>query len=236
LRHLNKQYKEYYDYTTKVFDNIKNNQLLEIQNKYDFEKLKTSKKESEVKLFKLLTILSFVLLSSVIIIFIVYLMYARNKKILLQTEQEVEKLQKTADHYAKKNHNILQKLVGIFGKTALLAIDISNSKQDSEKKMLTKFNKIVFTQEQWDWEILYQTMNDDSNGLYEKIRIKYPQLSEQEFRICCLTCEKGFTDKEIEKIIGGNINSIRKTRSELRKEFGMAERENFFVFFEKEFL
>ena len=229
-------YKAYYDFTMKVFDSENNNELTEVQTKYDFEKLRIAKKESEVRFFKLLTIISSALFVTGIILLFFYKRYTRNKNLLLESEQKVESLQKTTEQISKKNRNVLQKQVGILGKTALLAIDFNKTGQEDEKKMLRRFNKIVYTQEQWDWEILYQTMNESRNGLYDKIRTKYPQLSELEFRICCLTCETAFTDKEIEKIVGGNLNKVRRTRSELRKELGMAGRENFLVFFENEIL
>jgi len=227
-------YKEYYNYTIKVWDNNKNNELQEVQAKYDFAVLRTAKKDSEAKFFKLLTISSLVLLASVGIIFIYYMRYAHNKSLLMKSEQKVERLQKAAEHISKKNHNILHKLVSILGKTALLAIDFSKNGQEDEKRIVKKINRIVFTQEQWDWEILYQTMNDARNCLYDKVRTKYPQLSEEKFRICCLTCETEFTDKEIGKIIEWNVYKVRRIRSELRKELEMAERENFLTFFENE--
>jgi len=229
-------YKEYYRYTTKVFDSEKNNKLLEIQEKYDYEKLRNSQNQLIIKHQKALIVLSLILLASSIIIIAYYRKSAQNRKLLLESEHKIEGLQKSADRYFKKERSfqtILLKYIGILRKTTLLEIDYNETKQEGEKKLLSKINNIIYEQDKWNWDRLYQTMNDARSGLYNDIRIKHPQLTETEFRVCCLTCESCFSDKEIEKITGENINKIRRIRSELRKKIGMAERENFLNFFTK---
>jgi len=230
-------YKEYYRYTTQVFDNEKNNKLLEIQGKYDYEKLKNAQSRLIIKQQRAGIILFLALLASGIVIYIFYRKIILNKHLLVESEQKIDSLQQTADTYSKKDqffHNILLKQAGIQKKTALLGIEFSKTRKEEEKKMLERMNKIVYEQDTWVWDQLYQTMNEARNGLYEHIRMKYPQLDEMEFRICCLTCEKNFPDKEIAKIMGVNINTIHSKRSKLRKILGMTERENFLDFFENE--
>jgi len=83
-----------------------------------------------------------------------------------------------------------------------------------------------------DWNKLYKLMNNLKDGFYNKVRSKYPQLNETEFRICCLSCETDFTDKEIGIILGMTLNMVRRTRSDLRKKIGMSKGEDFLFFFE----
>ena len=230
-------YKEYYRYTAKVFDNEKNNKLLEVQGKYDYEKLKNAQNRLIIKQQSAGIILFLSLLAAGIVIYIFYRKSVRNKYLLAESEQKIESLQKTSDIFSKKNqgfHKVLLKQVGILKKTALLGIEFSQSQREEEKRILDRMNRIVYEKNTWDWDQLYQAMNEARNGLYERIRIKYPQLNEMEFRICCLTCEKNFPDKEIEKITGVDINSIHRMRPGLRKKLGMPERENFLDFFENE--
>ena len=225
-------YKEYYNYTEKVFNNAKNNELLEVQGKYDFEQLKTAKKESEVNFLKLLTIISLGLLGLGIFIFIYDMRYVHSKNLLLKSEQKVENLQKTTEQFSKRNYNIMRKLVGILCETALLANNLGKTEKEDEKKLLRRFNKIVYTQEQWDWHILYQMMNDARNGLYDKVRKNYSQLSESEFRVCCLTCETELSDKEIGIILGRTDEMVRRIRSDLRKKIGIPKGKDLITFFE----
>ena len=231
-----KYYKEFYQQTENVFDSEKNNKILEIQGKYDFEKLKNVKNQLIIKQQEALNIFSLVSLGICIIAFAYYRRYVQNKRRLLETEQKIESLQKSADRYSNIESSfrkILLKYIGILRKTALLGIEFDETKQDGEKKLLKKINNIVYEQDKWNWDQLYRTMNDARDGLYGNIRIKYPQLNELEFRICCLTCETDFSDKEMEAILGTTINMVRRIRSDLRKKFGMSKREDFLVFFEK---
>jgi hypothetical protein len=228
-----KSHIDYYDYTIKVFNNEENNKLLELQEKYDYEKLKDSQNQLIIKHQRALFATSLLILAAVIVIGVYYRKLAQNVRRLEESEQKAEQLQKTVNHFSKKNRDVLHQLAGIFGKTALLEIDFSKSNPEDIKKLIIKINNIVYKQDQWNWDLLYQVLDNAQNGLYSKIKKKYKQLSEVEFQICCLTCEMNFSDKDIEKIVGEPINKIHRIRSELRKKLGMAERENFLVFFEK---
>jgi len=228
-------YKEYYQYTENVFDSEKNNKLLEIQRTYDFEKVKNTENRLIIKQQKAVITLSLALLAAGIIIFLYYRKSARNKRLLLETEQKIESLQKMADNFSKENRtfrNVLLDQFGILRKTALIE-DTSNKKEQiSGEKLMKKFNEIVYGQDTLDWNKLYRVMDNLKNGLYSKVRKKYPHLNETEFRICCLSCETDFIDKEIMIILGTTLNMVRRIRSDLRKKIGMRKGEDFLKFFE----
>jgi tetratricopeptide (TPR) repeat protein len=228
-------YKEYHRFTMEVFDSEKSNKLLEIQEKYDFERLRNSQKGTDLKYQKILTVLLFILLVAGIIIFAYYRKSTQNKRILLETEQKIIDLQKMVDNFSKESdtfHNILLQQFGILRKTALMETVLCESEQISGQKLLKKFNEIVYGQDTLDWDKLYQIINNLKNGLYSKIRSKYPQLNEIEFRICCLSCETDFTDKEIGIVLKTTLNMVRRIRSDLRKKIGMSKGEDFLAFFE----
>jgi len=227
-------YKEYYNYTKKVFDNEKNNKLLEIQGKYDIEKLKNLENQLIIKQKNAVIILSFALLIAGIIIFIYYRRAAQSKRILLETEQKIESLEKMADNFSKENHsfrNILIEQFGILKKTALIKESLDGKEQVNGQRLLKKFNEIVYGKDAMDWDKLFQIMDNLKNGLYGKIRNQYPRLKDLEFHVCCLSCEADFTDKEIMIILGTTLNMVRRTRSDLRKKFGMSKGEDFLAFF-----
>jgi len=229
-----KYYKDYYNYTIEVFDNEKNNKLLEIQGKYDYEKLKNLTNRAIIKQQKTLALSSFVLLLAGIIIFLFYRKSEQNKILLLETEQKIMSLQKMADSFSQEKNtlrNYLLEHFDILKKTALLQNTIKENELVNGKKLLKKFNKIVCRQDTIDWSLLYEVMDKLNDGLYSKIRCKYPQIEEMEFCICCLTCETGFTDKEIEIVLGIKLNMIRRIRSDMRKKIGMSKGENYLAFF-----
>jgi len=228
-------YKEFHQSTMDVFDSEKNNNLLEIQGKYDYEKLKNSQNQLIIKQQKAVIILSLALLITGIIIFVYYRKSVQNKRFLLETEQEIASLQKMAENFSGEHHtfrNILLEQFDILKKTALIKTVLSENEQANGQKLLKKINEIVYGQDKLDWNKLYKLMNNLKDGFYNKVRSKYPQLNETEFRICCLSCETDFTDKEIGIILGMTLNMVRRTRSDLRKKIGMSKGEDFLFFFE----
>jgi len=245
-------YQEYHRYTMEVFDSEKNNALLEIQGKYDFEKLRTSKKDSDIKFLAASIGLSGAIIVIEIIIFLFYLKSRQNKRLLLKIEQNYESMQKMSDDYSKEkernreieenyskehiafNQLLLEKF-DIVTKTALLKSTLSESEQKSGHRLLKRFNEIVHGKDSLDWNTLYQIIDTIKDGLYRQIRNKYPQMSEQEFRIGCLSCETDFDDNQIAIILGTTINMVRRIRSDLRKKLGMTRGKGFIEFFKEQF-
>jgi hypothetical protein len=74
-------------------------------------------------------------------------------------------------------------------------------------------------------------MNELHNGFYDQVRNQYPQLKEQEFRICCLSCE-GFDDTEISILLNINKSSmLPKWRTAIRQKIGIPSYGDFNDFF-----
>jgi len=233
-------YKRYHEYNTKVFDNEKNNKLLEVQEKYDFEKIKNSNsqliiKQQKTQIIFVLALLA-TLLTTGLVIFIFYRKSVQDKRLLMESKQKIKILQRMANDFSIEKHsfsNILLEQFDILSKTALITQELSEKEQVSGQKLLKKFNEIVYGKDTLDWNKLYQSMNSLKNGFYGKVRKKYPQLNEAEFRICCLTCDTGFSDKEIAIVLATTPDMVRKIRSKIRKKIGMATGEDFLVFFNK---
>jgi tetratricopeptide (TPR) repeat protein/DNA-binding CsgD family transcriptional regulator len=226
-------YKEYYHYTIKLFDGEKDNKLLEIQEKHDYEKIKNAQNQLIIKQQEVVIILASALLLTGIIISFFYKKIIQNRKLLLETVQKISNLQKVADNFSKINynfHDIVLDQFGILRKTILIKTSLSEIEQSNGQKLLKKFNEIVYGQDIWDWNKLYLVIDNLKDGLYSKVRIRYSQLNEMEFRICCLTCEADFSDKEIATTLGMTLNMVRRIRSDVRKKIGMTKGENFFIF------
>ena len=228
-------YKDYYQYTIKVFDSEKNNKLLEIQEKYDYEKLKNSQNQLIVKQQKIAIILSLVLLATCIIIFIYYRKSVKNRRLLSDFEQKVDSLEKMAEKFKTENYSFRSFLLDHFNilrKAALIKNMFSEGEQVNGGKMLKKFNEIVYGSDLVEWNVIFPVMDGLKDGFYSKIRAKYPKLNEMEFRICCLSCETNLSDKEIAIILITSDNMVRKYRSRARKRIGLFNKEDLLIFFE----
>jgi len=221
-------YKEYYNYTLKVFNVEKNNKLMEIQQKYNFEKLKNEKQSVIIKQKSGLLTLSLILLAACVIGLIFYRKATQNKKLLMEAEYKIMSLQKmakemTVEHSEEKQtlRSLILQYADILKKSALIERDIPESKRKDGEFMLNRFNKIVYGQESMNWNKLYQVMNQYHDGFYEKVHEKYPKLKDLEFRVCCLSCETGFDNIEISIIIDKSVDMVKRLRSDLRKKLDM---------------
>jgi len=231
-------YKDYYDYTIKVFDSTKNNKLLEVQGKYDFEKLKNLQTQRIIQKQNVVIILAFALLIAGIIIFVYYRKLIQKKRLMEDLEQKMERLQKMADDFSIENHsfrNILFQHFNILKKTTLISSQISDDERKNGQKLLKKFNTIVYGQDSLNWDKLYSIMNSLHKGLYDEIKKKYPQWDEIDFQIFCMSNENQFNDSEIAIILNKTIPTIRKIRAKIRKEMGTPKySHDFSSFFKKD--
>jgi len=216
-------YKEYHNYTTKVFSSEKNNELLEVQGKYDYEKLKNTETQFIIKQKNALLLLAAALITAGIFIFLLYRRSAKNERLLMESEQKIEGLQQMANNFSNEKNsfrNLLLEQFDILRKTALIDSVLNDNEKASGQRLLKRFNQIVYGQDALDWEKLYQSMNALQNGFYDKIKSDYPQWNETEFRIFCLTHENQFNDKEIAVILDETVPMIRKMRNKIRKDMG----------------
>jgi tetratricopeptide (TPR) repeat protein len=231
-------YKEFHNYTFKVFSSDKNNKLMELQHQYDFEKLKNEERSVIIKQQSVLLTLSLVLLAACFIGLIFYRRLVRNRNLLIEAEYKIIALQKmakemTVEHLEEKQslRSLILQYADILKKSALIEKDIPESKRKDGEYMQNRFNKIIYGQNNMNWDKLYQVMNQYHDGFYEKVREKYPQLKDMEFRVCCLSCETGFDNMEISIIIDKSIDMVKRLRSDIRKKLGMTAYDHDFYSF-----
>ena len=219
-------FKEFYKYTTKVFDSAKNNELLEVQGKYDYEKLKNEENQLIIKQQRVVIVLALALLAAGIIIFLYYRSTAQNKRRLLESEQKIEVLQRMADNFTTEKNSfrhVLLEQFDVLRKTALIETELSDNQKQNGAYLLQKFNKIVYGQDALDWDKLYAAMNTLKDGYYDKVKANFPEWNETEFRVYCLTNENQFRDKEIAVILNRTVQMIRKVRNRIRKDMEASE-------------
>jgi tetratricopeptide (TPR) repeat protein len=215
-----KYYKEYYNYTLRVFDSEKNNKLLEIQEKYDFEKLKNEKTQLTILYRKTEQFFILVLFLVCTFIIIVYRRFRRDKRILREIQWKIAVLQKKADDFSFEKQASLQ-----YYEAMKQAIRMENTTPEKDKKdkngVVKKINNIIFGKDNLYWDKLYFVINYLSDGFYDKVRNRYPELNEKEFEVACLTCEPDFDDDEISLITGQKYNMVHRRRTDLRRKLGI---------------
>lgn len=90
---------------------------------------------------------------------------------------------------------------------------------------MKRFNKIVYGKEDVEevWDTLFATFNESRPGLAQKIKEKYPDLTEVEFRVCILVYS-GFNINETALILDLKPNTIQSRRSSARHKMGLDTR------------
>jgi tetratricopeptide (TPR) repeat protein len=224
-----KYFKQYTQYVANQVDNNKSKALLELNEKYDFEKLKTENRELKRK--RQIMIVTLVFIGS-LLVFSFYRKSVRRKNMVLELNQKIETLQNMATNYRTADENtrkIILQQYAIMKKATLFKNNINDVQANDGKYLLKKLNEIIF-----NFDSLYKIMNLTQDGLYNNIHNHY-NLDELNFRVCCLLCE-GFRNQEIAVILNLTANMVEKKRTAIRKEIGIPIRGNIKDFIYKDLL
>jgi DNA-binding CsgD family transcriptional regulator len=216
-------FKIYSDYVKKTVDDNKSKTLLELQEKYDFEIMENQKKQLVIeKQLMFLFAMFFILLISYFAFFL-HRKNVQKKARIVEIEQKIETLMEMNNNYSEKEQstkNILIRHLNILKKVALIKEQINEEDRKKGKPLIEKFNRIVYEQETFNWDLFYQSLNEIRSGFYNRMREQYPQLEDSEFQICCLYCEH-FSSDEIAAVMNFSVNTIHKKTSILRRKIGV---------------
>ena len=211
-------YKQYNHYLKLILREKEDFAIVEVQKKYDFEKLKNINNQLMIEKQQR----GIVALGLLIIIFLITLYYKqrvrRKNEAMNEAELKIEQLNEMIERGKSEDQDsargILIHHFNILKKAALLEKYLNDDQRKGGEKVLREFNKVLYEKENgFDWEILYKTMNSLNNGKLDLVRERFSQLDDFEFRICCLVIS-GFTNPEISLMLNVNVNvvQIRKTR------------------------
>lgn len=215
-------YKIYTDYLDSIFGQTKDAALLNIEKKYKLEQLKSENMALTLEKQRIMFYSSIGAILSLIIIILFYRRNTLTKRLELEAEQKVYRLMNMAENFNEKEQSfrsILLRQFDIVKKTATLSSYIRKEDEKSNK-LLKKFNEIVYGKEGLNWDVLYETLNNLQSGFFERLRERFPDLSENEFRICCLTYTD-FRREEISIIMKMSVSSIQSKRNLIRKKLGI---------------
>jgi len=222
-------FKEYADNLKKIVEENKKNEISELQRKYDKERFQNENSQLKISKQRLYILFSTALLMICLLALFFYKKSADNKKRvmekeykILEAEKKIYQLMEMANSYKNKENSdrdLLLQHFEILKKVSLLKKSLKN-KEDRSHHLVKVFNTIVYGQESLNWNIFIQSLNGIHNGLFNRLKERYPELTETEFRICCLTYSD-FSCSEIGTIINLSPFTVQQKRSILRKKLGI---------------
>lgn len=167
--------------------------------------------------------------SCIVLIVIVLLILKQNRRhrtALLEAKSNITTLQSMASDYLEKEDNLRQlalKHFNVLKRVALLDGMMKDLKSGQEQKIYNLFNQAVYENKLgFDWDTFFQSINQIKNGMPEKVRKKYPQLTETEYRILILSFT-GLSNKETSIILNLSVNTINSLRTSIRRKLNVPE-------------
>ncbi|MFV0269406.1 MAG: DUF4381 family protein [Draconibacterium sp.] len=222
------KYKLYNKYLAQIISDNKNDAIIEIEAKYDFQLIENKNKQFLVERQRILIYFLGLLLLCVLFILWVLRRAEMRRKELTEAEHKIAQMQKMVSRYNEKENsfrNVLIHHFEILKKTALLKSYINENERKNGKQWLRKFNEVVYGEKDLNWDLLYEALNNADNGILEQLRKRLTQLDNSEFRICCLLYV-GFNNTEIALILNYRLNTVEVKKSTIRKKLGIESRGN----------
>lgn len=217
------KYKIYSDYLVMIFDENRDQEVLKIEKKYNYQFLENRNKQLTIERQRIILLSLLLFLMLVAIIFVGYRHSVQNEKKLKEAEQRIYQMKEMARNFNEKENsfrNILIRHFDIIKKTALLEGYLKEDEKKQGKHLLRKFNEVVYGEKNLDWDLLYETLNRLNNGFFEQIKNRFSNLDQTEFRICCLQCID-LNNTEIGLMLNYSTNTIRAKKSVIRKKLGV---------------
>ena len=132
-----------------------------------------------------------------------------------EAQQAIYQLKKIMNNKDDAIHAFMVKEFDVVKKISLLEGYLLEAEKG--KGILKKVNKIIYETDSFDWTVLYQTMNKLHKGYLDKIKTAFPDLSELEYKICCMT-KSGLDNTEIAIILKTNVNIVQIRKTTIRRK------------------
>ena len=104
---------------------------------------------------------------------------------------------------------------------------------DSEELKKYLYENAIQAVEFW-WENIYFAVNSLHDNFKDKLTATFPQISEDDIKMCCLACI-GFNTNEIAFVMNLSPHTIHKRKTMLRKKLDMPEGADIIEFLESNF-
>ena len=195
--------------------------VLEIQKRYDYEKVEN---DYNLKLLKKQRTLTFLLLLLLIIGVVLLILINRNlrrrkeelrmKDEILKFENEILRLNEIKGDYKR---NLEWKYMLVYSMTLM-----DRNKTESHYKMI---KGKIYDNSETAFDAVMKIFEEEHPGLAEAIRQKYPVLSDTEYKVGIMALTP-FSSQETADILGKSINTVNKARTSIRKKLEIEEKES----------
>jgi len=204
--------------------NLKELYKLELQYNYDKEEKQRLLVQQKKNFW-----VSIIIVSLILIIIIVILIYSRQRIINKNDKLEKEKIESELNF---KNKELALNIMALIKKNEMFSEIIDNLttvseqiKQTETKELLSKILKKIGNSADNkmlnEFSLQFQEVH---TGFYEKLLSSYPELTQNELRLCAFL-RLNMATKDISEITGQQLLTIDKARTRLRKKLGIANSE-----------
>ena len=220
---------QYTKYLAKVLEEKEDFSILDIQKKYNFELL--SNANSKLLIERQWGIILFILFVSTTF-FAFYRNRVKNHEAMLIAEQQIFQLKEMVNRKFGSNvkNNELRKSLfrqlDIVKKISLIESYLKNDEKVKGKEVLKKVNDIIYGQNDNNWSMFNEMVNVLYDNYLDRLKNSFPDLSETELLICCLS-KIGLNNIEISLLIKTSQNAVQKRKSVIRQKTDMKEQESF---------
>ncbi|MBE6343716.1 MAG: hypothetical protein E7065_10065 [Lentimicrobiaceae bacterium] len=216
-------YKNFAEMDIEMLEERLQQNVLEIQKKYDYEKVQNEYNVKLLRKHRLLMSSLFVTLITGMLLYIQTKINLRKRKEelkmkdeILKFENEVLRLNEIKDDYKR---NLEWKYMLVYSMTLM---DRNKSNSESHYKMI---KGRIYHNSETAFDAILKIFNEEHPGLAEQIKEKYPILSDTEYKVCLMALTP-FTSQETADILGKSINTVNKARTNIRKKLEIEENES----------
>ena len=192
--------------------------VLEIQKRYDYEKVENDYNLKLLKKQRTLTFLLFLLLIIGVVLLILINRNLRRRKEelrmkdeILKFENEILRLNEIKGDYKR---NLEWKYMLVYSMTLM-----DRNKTESHYKTI---KRKIYDNTETAFDAVMKIFEEEHPGLAEAIRQKYPVLSDTEYKVGIMALTP-FSSQETADILGKSINTINKARTSIRKKLEIEE-------------
>ena len=216
-------YKNFAEMDIEMLEERLQQNVLEIQKKYDYEKVQNEYNVKLLRKHRLLMSSLFVTLITGMLLYIQTKINLRKRKEelkmkdeILKFENEVLRLNEIKDDYKR---NLEWKYMLVYSMTLM---DRNKSNSESHYKMI---KGRIYHNTETAFDAILKIFNEEHPGLAEQIKEKYPTLSDTEYKVCLMALTP-FTSQETADILGKSINTVNKARTSIRKKLEIEEKDS----------
>lgn len=192
--------------------------VLEIQKRYDYEKVENDYNLKLLKKQRTLTFLLFLLLIIGVVLLILINRNLRRRKEelrmkdeILKFENEILRLNEIKGDYKR---NLEWKYMLVYSMTLM-----DRNKTESHYKTI---KRKIYDNSETAFDAVMKIFEEEHPGLAEAIRQKYPVLSDTEYKVGIMSLTP-FSSQETADILGKSINTVNKARTSIRKKLEIEE-------------